>query len=145
MKVTAVRPMRPHVLVAVSAVLFILGLTVIQCALLSGDDPLPRHSHGLTSISQTSTEELNQSSPESVAGHDHVQDGSTQDVHEVQPVMQRPRTDNPLRPLGLVAAAVITLVAAVLSLVLSARGPPRSPMHARSGREVLQDLCIARC
>jgi lipoprotein LpqS len=144
MEVTAVRPMRLHVAVAVSVVLCLLGLTVFQCGLLSGDESLPPHSHDLSATSQTTPREMSQSSPDSV-GHSHIQPGSTRDVHDVQPTVQRPRTDNPLRPLGLVAAAVITLVAAMLSLVLSARGPPRSPIPARSGRAILQVLCIARC
>lgn len=144
MEVTAVRPMRVHVLVAVSAVLCLLGLTVLQCALLTGDESLPPHSHDLTVTSQTTLGEMSQSSPDS-GGHPHTQDGSARDVHELQAALQRVRTDNPLRPLALVAASVTTLVAAVLSLVVSARGPPRSPVPARSGRAILQDLCIARC
>ena len=134
-EVSAVRPIRPHMVVAVAASLGIFCLALINCALLSGNEPVPHPPHSLTAADQTFLDDA-------VPGHAHV-DGPDRDLHAAQPVTHRIRSENPPR-LGLVPS-VITTVVALLSLLVPTRGPPRSSVPARSGREVLQALCIARC
>lgn len=139
MEVTAVRPQRVRALVAVAAVLGVLGLATIQCALLSGKPTVPHAPHVLAAAQGPT------SPTDVIAGHAHVGDASTHIVHALQPVTVQPRSDNPLRLVGVVGAAVAMVVFTVLSLHSPSRGPPTRQASARSGRTVLEDICICRC
>ncbi len=138
MEVTAVRPQRMRALVALAAVLGVLGLATIACALLFGEPTVPHAPHALAAAEGPI-------SPDVGAGHDHLGGAATHSLHTLQPVIMQPRADNPLRLAGVVSAAVVMVVFTVLALLTPPRGPPARLASARSGRTVLQDICICRC
>ncbi|WP_346772915.1 hypothetical protein [Rhodococcus sp. 14C212] len=119
-------------------VLYLLGHTLVQCGLTAAD----RHHHDDVHVSATA-----QPGAETAPGHAHVDhDSSGLDPHHDQ-LFLGPRADNAGRPI-----AVVTLVAVVVTAAVAwrhaptlPRAPPPVAAPARSGRTILDELCVSRC
>ncbi len=135
----AIRPPRTRTVIAVAAVLYLLGHTIAQCGLFLAHDH-DTDVHVVTTSTAVAAEEH-------APGHAHIEQGEHR-PHEGHTVVAMPRSDNPLRPLG--TAVVLALVALVVMMALmpatlAARAPPDPIPRARSGRTILNTLCINRC
>ncbi|MGI1848554.1 hypothetical protein [Rhodococcus ruber] len=122
-------------------VLYLLGYTLVQCGLTVADG----HHHDDVHVSATA-----QPGAETAPGHAHVDhDSSGLDPHHDQ-LFLGPRADNAGRPIAVVT--VVTVVAVVVTAAIArrhaptlSRAPPPAPAPARSGRAILDELCISRC
>ncbi|KZS69258.1 hypothetical protein A4G26_26360 [Mycobacterium kansasii] len=76
--------------------------------------------------------------------HAHLFDGSSTDCHNVFATAVLPRPATTLVALGAVAA-LIAITAALANLVVPAgRGPPKVPITALAGQDLLSRFCLAR-
>lgn len=137
--VVTARSTSPPLRTAVAlVVLYLLGHTLVQCGLTVADRP----HHDDVHVSATA-----QPGAETAPGHAHVDhDSSGLDPHHDQ-LFLGPRADNAGRPI-----AVVTVVAVVVTAAIArrhaptlSRAPPPVPAPARSGRAILDELCISRC
>ncbi|WKX01835.1 MULTISPECIES: hypothetical protein [Rhodococcus] len=125
--------------VAAFAVLYFLGHTLAQCGLVLA------HADHAAEVHISSA--MQPPAAESTPGHAHIDDGSRELPHHDAYAVAAPRGDNPLRPMALIFAAATVLAVAVgfRSTPTAPRAPPPHPPTARSGRSLLNEICIHRC
>ncbi|MEV0946843.1 hypothetical protein [Rhodococcus sp. NPDC049939] len=132
----AIPPLRMQTAIAAVAVLYFLAYTIAQCGIYLAHDYQGDNVYVASSTTSLQAEE-------SVPRPAHIDDGSTHLPYEAHGVVAMPRSENPLRPLTVVAT-VFAVVMVLMSAALSPRSPPRS-VRVRQGRTVLNELCINRC
>ncbi len=130
-------------MVAVAAAVLLVLYIILQCGITTTSAASDRHVH-VPSVSASSAPTTAEGAP----GHTHIEMGSPDPSHESPAVIAMPRGDGKLLRLPMLAVVAVAIIGSVVLSVVtpaSPRSPPPGKFPVRSGRTVLDELCISRC